>query len=45
MNIEEVRLYTNIKTGKVYKVLYVVVSAWDTNQVVVVYQNRIQGEI
>jgi hypothetical protein len=39
MDIEEGRLYTNIKTGNLYKVLYLAIAAWDTNQVLVVYQD------
>ena len=39
MNIEAGRLYTNIKTGRVYKVLHIAAAAWDTNQVLAVYQD------
>ena len=39
MNIEAGRLYTNIKTGRVYKVLHIAAAAWDTNQVLAVCQD------
>jgi hypothetical protein len=32
-------LYTNIKTGTVYKVSHIATAAWDTAQVLVVYQD------
>jgi hypothetical protein len=39
MRIETGRLYTNIKTGKAYKVSHIATAAWDTAQVLVVYQD------
>ena len=39
MNIEEGRLYTNIKTGRVYEVIYVAIAAWDGNPGLVVCQD------
>ena len=44
-HIEEGKSYTNIKTGEVYKVLPIAAAAWDTAQVLVVYQDLEQGPV
>ncbi len=39
LNIAAGKIYRNIKTGGKYKVLHLVRSAWDVEQMLVIYQS------
>jgi hypothetical protein len=44
-DIEKGKAYTNIKTGRAYKALHIAFSAWDTAQILVVYEDIEHGSV